>query len=163
MGGYIASSARVIAYLKSHAAGLLYHTSMSPIVCSQILRAFQVISGSDGTTVGQEKIARLRQNSNYFRDEMKRIGFHVLGDYDSPIVPVMIYLPSKIAAFSRECIERGLGIVVVGFPATPVILSRARFCISAGHTMEDLKKAVVILEEVATRLQLKYSNNALGS
>ena len=163
MGGYIASSARVIEYLKSHAAGLLYHTSMSPIVCAQILRAFQVISGVDGTTVGREKIARLRQNSNYFRDEMKRIGFHVLGDYDSPIVPVMIYLPSKIAAFSRECIERGLGIVVVGFPATPVILSRARFCISAGHTMEDLKKAVVILEDVATRLQLKYSNSALGS
>ena len=132
MGGYIASSTRMIKYLKSKASGLLYHNSMSPVVCTQILRAFNVIMGKDGSKVGQEKIARLRNNSNFFRDEMRRIGFHVAGDYDSPIIPVMIYFPCKIAAFSRECYKRGLAIVVVGFPATSVVMSRARFCISAG-------------------------------
>lgn len=33
-----------------------------------------------------------------------------------------------------------IGVVVVGFPATPLIESRARFCLSAGHSIEDLKK-----------------------
>ena len=28
--------------------------------------------------------------------------------------------------------------VVVGFPATPIIESRARFCLSAAHTREQL-------------------------
>ena len=132
MGGYIAASNEIIRYLKSNASGQLYHNSMSPIVCAQVIRAFNVIMGKDGTTTGQDKIARLRTNSNYFRDELRRIGFHVVGHYDSPIIPVMIYAPCKIAAFSRECLKRGLAIVVVGFPATSVIMSRARFCISAG-------------------------------
>lgn len=44
------------------------------------------------------------------------------------------------SCLSRECLKRGLGIVVVGFPATPIIESRARFCLSAAHTKEMLDK-----------------------
>lgn len=58
----------------------------------------------------------------------------VFGDWDSPVVPMMLYNPAKIAAFSRECYKRGLAVVVVGFPATSLIESRTRFCVSAGHT-----------------------------
>ena len=100
--------------------------------------------------------------SNFFRSEMHRIGLHVYGDDDSPIIPVMIYFPAKVAAFSRECLKRGLAIVVVGFPATDVILSRARFCISAGHTRIDLEKAVKILDEVSDLLMLKYDRSFCG-
>lgn len=35
-------------------------------------------------------------------------------------------------------LKRNIGTVVVGFPATPIIESRARFCISAAHTREML-------------------------
>lgn len=41
--------------------------------------------------------------------------------------------------FSREMLARGFAIVVVGFPATPLVESRARFCISAAHTKEQLE------------------------
>ncbi len=43
-------------------------------------------------------------------------------------------------AFSRECLDRGVAAVVVGFPATPIIESRARFCLSAAHTKEMLDR-----------------------
>lgn len=46
----------------------------------------------------------------------------------------MLYNPTKIAAFSRECYARGLAVVVVGFPATPIVLSRTRICVSAGQS-----------------------------
>lgn len=162
MGGYIASSAAVIDHLKSVSAGILYHNAMSPVVCTQILKAFQVIMGEDGTNVGAEKLQRLNENSNYFRGEVKRLGLHVYGDFDSPIIPVMIYFPAKIAAFSRECLRRGLAVVVVGFPATSVILSRVRFCISAGHTKEDLDASIKILDEIASMLFLKYEKSTVG-
>lgn len=42
--------------------------------------------------------------------------------------------PSLIRAFAREMLERKIGVVVVGFPATPITEARARFCLSAGHT-----------------------------
>lgn len=41
-------------------------------------------------------------------------------------------------AFGREMVKRNIGTVVVGFPATPIIESRARFCVSAAHTREML-------------------------
>ena len=101
-------------------------------------------------------------NSNYFRDEMKKIGLHVYGDRDSPIIPVMVYFPAKLSAFSRECLKRGVAVVVVGFPATSVIMSRARFCISAGHTKADLDYAVKVINEVSDLILLKYNNRFLG-
>lgn len=162
MGGYIAASKPIIEYIRSHSAGFLYHNAMSPVVCQQVITAFKVIMGEDGTNIGQTKLNSLRDNSNYFRSEMKRLGLHVYGDDDSPIIPVMIYFPCKIAAFSRECLARGLAVVVVGFPATSVILSRARFCISAGHTKQDIDFAVRVLDEVTTLLKLKYERGILG-
>ncbi|CAM9775906.1 unnamed protein product, partial [Ectocarpus fasciculatus] len=162
MGGYIAGSRALCERLRSTSAGQLYHQVMAPVVCQQVITALKVISGELCPGYGAEKLTRLRDNSNFFRSEMHRIGLHVYGDADSPIIPVMIYCPAKIAAFSRECLKRGLAIVVVGFPATGVILSRARFCISAGHTREDLEKAVEILDEVTDLLLLKYDRRFYG-
>jgi len=162
MGGYIAADRRTIDFLRATSEGILYHTGMSPIVTQQIISAFRVIMGEDGTDIGKKKIASLRDNSNYFRDKLTHMGLHVYGDYDSPIIPVMIYMPCKIAAFSRECLKRGLAVVVVGFPATPLVLSRARFCISAGHSREDLDKALAIVEEVVDLLCMRYNRKILG-
>jgi 7-keto-8-aminopelargonate synthetase-like enzyme len=35
-----------------------------------------------------------------------------------------------------------VAVVTVAFPATPLLLARARICISASHTREDLIKAL---------------------
>jgi serine palmitoyltransferase len=118
--------------------------------------------GRDGTTIGRQKLDALRDNSNYFRMRLTDMGLHVLGNYDSPIIPVMLYNPTKIAAFSRECLKRGLAVVVVGFPAVPILMSRARFCISAGHTRKQLDFALQEIEEVADVLKLRYHKSTFG-
>lgn len=41
-------------------------------------------------------------------------------------------------AFNREMLKRGVAVVTVGFPATPLVLGRVRFCLSAAHTKEML-------------------------
>lgn len=56
----------------------------------------------------------------------------------------MLYQPAKIAAMSRRCLERGVAVVVVGFPAVPLIASRTRLCISAAHTREDMDLALEV-------------------
>ena len=58
---------------------------------------------------------------------------------------------------SPQCLERHLAVVVVGFPATPLLLSRARVCISAAHAREDLAAALVVLREVVDLLGLRYA------
>lgn len=162
MGGYIASSKAVTNMLKEKCAASAYHNALSPVVCQQIISSFKVIMGLDGTNIGKQKISALRDNSNYFRMRLIDMGLHVMGHYDSPIMPIMLYNPTKIGAFSRECLKRGLAVVVVGFPAVPILMSRARFCISAGHTRQDLDRALVEIDEIADILKLRYARSAFG-
>ena len=76
-----------------------------------------VMTGVVGGDEGVRKIRQLCSNAAFFRRRLKEMGCHVLGDDDSPIVPMMLYSAPKICAFSRECLKRGLAVVVVGFPA----------------------------------------------
>ena len=66
------------------------------------------------------------------------MGFVVYGHDDSPVVPLMLFMPAKIAGFVTNCLRYNLATVGVGFPATKMTQERARFCISAGHTKEML-------------------------
>jgi serine palmitoyltransferase len=55
-----------------------------------------------------------------------------------------------------------LAVVVVGFPATPLLLGRVRFCISAGHTKEQLREAIKKLEEVCKVVHVRYKKAFTG-
>jgi serine palmitoyltransferase len=44
MGGYIAASKDVIAYLRRSCAGSSHHNSLSPVVCQQVITSFKVCS-----------------------------------------------------------------------------------------------------------------------
>ncbi|KAL6280833.1 hypothetical protein ACE6H2_017714 [Prunus campanulata] len=155
-GGYIAGSKEVIQYLKYTCPAHLYATSVSPPAAQQIISAIKVILGEDGTSRGAQKLARIRENSNFFRSELQKMGFEVLGDNDSPVMPIMLYNPAKIPAFSRECLKQNVAVVTVAFPATPLLLARARICISASHTKEDLLRALEVISRVGDLVGIKY-------
>jgi len=158
VGGYISGSSEVISSLRMSSIGMVYATAM-PIPCvQQILSAMNIISGEDGTNEGSYRIQRLRENSIYFRNRLKEEGFLVAGDYDSPVIPVMIYSPFKFCDFSRALMEKGIAIVVVGYPATPLLLGRARFCMSSAHTIEQLERAVCEISCVGKSLKVDYMN-----
>jgi hypothetical protein len=57
---------------------------------------------------GAKKLAQIRENSNFFREQLRKMGCEVLGDPDSPVMPIMLYNPAKIPAFSRECFKRNV-------------------------------------------------------
>jgi serine palmitoyltransferase len=128
---------------------------------------------------GAQKLAQIRENSNFFRSELEKMGLEVLGDYDSPVMPIMLYNPAKMPAFSRECLKQKVSpsipdmlldyqfllwittnvyqyymllyqvaVVIVTFPATPLLLARARICISASHSKEDLIKALKVNPDI---------------
>ncbi|TNN60932.1 Serine palmitoyltransferase 2 [Liparis tanakae] len=108
-----------------------------------------------------KRVQQLAGNTVYFRKRLREMGFIIYGNEDSPVVPMMLYMPAKIGAFGREMLKRNIGVVVVGFPATPIIESRARFCISAAHTRDVLDRALSVISEVGDLLQLKYSRHKI--
>ncbi|PWA49052.1 long chain base biosynthesis protein 2a [Artemisia annua] len=154
--GYIAGSKELTRYLKYTCPAHLYATSISPPAAQQIISSIKVILGEDGTSRGALKLAKAHENSNYFRSKLQKMEFDVLGDYDSPVMPIMIYNPAKIAAFSRECLKRNVAVVTVTFPATPLLLARARICISAAHTQEDMVNALEVIGKVGDMVGIKY-------
>jgi len=160
MGGYVASSKKFVDYLRSHSCGNFVACSMSGVVAEQIVTALRIIDGEDGTNLGRVKLQDIRDNSTYFRNELIKMGCQVLGDENSPVIPVMLYVPSKIELFHALCMERGLAVVTVGFPAVPLNGARTRFCISAAHTREQLEGAIEKIREVVDILRLRYNESA---
>ena len=75
-------------------------------------------------------------------------------------------------AFSHEMLKRKIAVVIVGYPATPLVQSRytflylshisVRFCVSASHTKDDLDRLLRACDEVGDILMLKFSSGIAG-
>jgi serine palmitoyltransferase len=157
-GGYISASKQVIQHLRRTSHSIFYCEPMAPLVCQQIITALNIIMGRGKDPLeGIRRITAIRENSIFFYKALKKMGFIVWGECGSPIIPLLLFHPNKIAGFSREALKRGLACVVVGYPATAIYASRVRFCISASHTREQLEEALAKISVVGDLLDLKQS------
>ncbi|KAA0196219.1 Serine palmitoyltransferase long chain base [Fasciolopsis buskii] len=139
-GGYLAGPRRLIDYLRSCSHSAVYGGSMPAPITQQVITSLRVIMGREVPGEGASRIKKLAENTRYFRARLHEMQLIVYGNRDSPVVPVIISMPAKLVAFSRKCLQLGLGTVIVGFPATSLLLSRVRFCISSAHTREILDR-----------------------
>ena len=56
----------------------------------------------------------------------------------------MLFNPGKMTSTSRLLFEQNIAMTIVGFPATALLSARARVCISASHTRQDLDWALQV-------------------
>ncbi|KAK3078782.1 hypothetical protein LTS18_006630 [Coniosporium uncinatum] len=161
-GGYVAADKAIIDKLRITNSATIFGESPAPPVLVQISAALRCIIGDLAPGQGQERLQRLAFNSRYLRLGLKRLGFIVTGHDDSPIIPLMLYNPAKMPAFSHEMLHRKISVVVVGYPATPLESARARFCVSAAHTKEDLDRLLIACDQIGDILQLKFSSGIAG-
>ncbi|KAF8839284.1 PLP-dependent transferase [Paxillus ammoniavirescens] len=112
---------------------------------------------SDGSEA-RMRIRRLAFNSRYLHAGLKKLGFITYGHPFSPIVPLLIYNPGKMATFARMMRARQtpIVVVVVAYPATPLVTSRVRFCVSASHTKDDIDTILKACDELGDALDLKH-------
>jgi serine palmitoyltransferase len=156
-GGYIAGTKHLIDFIRINSHANCYASGMSPPVTLQIIRSLEIIMGIDGTNEGARRIKQLADNTRYFRDKLVKMGFIVYGNNSSPVVPVILFMPSMVPAISRMMLKKNIAIVGVGFPATGLTGARIRFCLSAAHTREMLDKALEAIDECGEMAGLKIS------
>ncbi|KAF1999958.1 serine palmitoyltransferas-like protein 2 [Amniculicola lignicola CBS 123094] len=161
-GGYLAADKHIIDALRTRNAAMLFAEAPTPPVLAQIASSLRMITGELVPGHGEERLQRLAFNSRYLRLGLKRLGFIVYGHDDSPIIPLLLYNPAKMPAFSHEMKARKISVVVVGYPATPLVSSRARFCVSAAHNKDDLDRMLTACNEIGDLLQLKFSSGVAG-
>ncbi|XQJ30972.1 serine palmitoyltransferase, putative [Leishmania guyanensis] len=157
IGGYIAADKPLIHYLREHSTIALHCDPLAPPCAQQVLSVLHALLGKDGTDLGEKRLRQLKDNSTFFRRGLLDLGLVVLGDDSSPVVPVMCYNLGRLSALSRLCLERGVAIVVVGYPATPLLLGRVRFCVSACHTREDLQHTLDVMRELKNYVYMECS------
>ena len=157
-GGYLAGSAAFINHIRATGHSLFYGSGPSPVAMRQVQAALNIVLGRDGTGDGQRRIARLAWNTRYFRRKLRERGFTIWGHEDSPVIPLMLFFVALVGKFNREMLERfGMAVVTVAYPATPLTLGRARFCVSAAHTKAMIDQAVDAIDQLGDEMNLKYT------
>lgn len=159
-GGYIAGSKQLIDYLKSCSHSSCYAKTMAAPIARQIIGVIDSIideSVPRQEREGLKRIAILRENTHYFRTKLKAMGFVIAGHYDSPVVPLIVYSSTIVVEFIKAAMRRNVAIVGAGFPATPLLEARVRFCISSAHTREMLDEALNVIDEIGDELCVKFN------
>lgn len=150
-GGYIAGSKKLIEWLRVHSFANIYADAMPAPVAQQALSVFEAMQ----LEFGKKRIKNLHDNARWFRSQLIERKFKILGEDDSPVVPIIIPPFSFFTQASRRAFELGLGIVVVSFPAVDILEGRIRICINAIHTRDDLQRAIDILEDCVKDIPAK--------
>lgn len=147
VGGYIAGRKDVIELLRQKSRTYLFSNSVPPSVVISSIKALDLLKEQS------ELLIKVKENSEYFRNGAKTLGFEVL-DGIHPIVPVMLGDAAKTQEMSKKLLERGLYVVGLWFPVVPEGTARLRFQISAAHTKEQIDQALSILSEIGKEMSL---------
>jgi serine palmitoyltransferase len=112
---------------------------------------------ADGSE-GRIRLRRLTFNARYLHTGLYRLGFITYGHVDSPIIPMLTYNLGKMPILHRMMKQRRtpIAVVVVAYPATPLLESRVRFCVSASHTKDDIDEVLRACDEIGSVLDLKH-------
>ncbi|WP_026775798.1 glycine C-acetyltransferase [Polaribacter sp. Hel_I_88] len=147
MGGYTTGKKEIIEILRQRSRPYLFSNSLAPTIVGASLKVFDLIA--DDTTLRDQ----LEWNTNYFRAEMEKAGFDLVGA-DAAIVPVMLYDAKLSQTMANKLLEKGIYVIGFFFPVVPKGKARIRVQLSAAHTKEHLDKAISAFIEVGKELKV---------
>lgn len=145
VGGYVAGTKQLITWLKSQARPFLFSTSLTPGAAGACIKAIDLIEEHP------EYVDTLWDNANYFKSELKRIGYDI-GHSETPITPVIVGDEKLAQEFSKKLIENGVYAKPIVYPTVPLGTGRVRNMPNAGHTKEMLDDAIKVYEKVGKEL-----------
>ena len=145
IGGVIAGKRVVVDYLRQKARPFLFSNAVTAADSAASLAAVEVLSEST------ELVDRLWENANYFKGEMKNLGFDT-GQSVTPITPVMLGEAKVAQAFSRRLFEEDIFAMAIGFPTVPQGLARIRVMVSAMLSQDDLDYGLEKFAQVGKEL-----------
>ena len=135
LGGYVAGSRSLVDLLMHRARPLLFSTSHPPSVAASALAGVRLVQSHP------ELITRLWENTQLFKDGLKRAGFDT-GLSETPITPVIVGEEARAMALSDRLFEEGVFALGIAFPTVPRGRARVRTIVTAAHTAAHLEQAL---------------------
>jgi glycine C-acetyltransferase len=145
VGGVVAGRQVVVDWLQQRGRPFLFSSAMTAPDVAACIAAVGILEDST------ELVDRLWENTDYFKREMRNLGFDT-GASTTPITPIMLGEAPLAQAFSRRLFEEGVFGMAIGFPTVPRGAARIRVMISAAHSREDLDRGLTAFKRVGTEL-----------
>lgn len=146
-GGFTAASAALTDYLTQRSRPQLFSNALPPTVAGSSLAAVRYVEEHP------ERVVKLRENTEYFRNAITEAGFEPLPGA-TPIVPIIVGETSLAIAMSEKMLGEGVFVTGFGYPVVPQGHARIRCQLSAAHTRDDLDRAVDAFKKVGRELGL---------
>ncbi|MEQ6125125.1 glycine C-acetyltransferase [Pseudotenacibaculum sp. MALMAid0570] len=147
MGGYTTGKKEIIEILRQRSRPYLFSNSLAPAIVGASLKVFELLSNDTSLR------DKLEWNTNYFRTEMEKAGFDLVGA-DAAIVPVMLYDAKLSQVMANKLLEEGIYVIGFFFPVVPRGKARIRVQLSAAHNKEHLDKAIASFIKIGKELKV---------
>jgi glycine C-acetyltransferase len=144
-GGYTSARKEIVAWLRQRSRPYLFSNSLPPVIAATSLRVLDLIESGDDLR------ARLRDNTNWFRQRMTAAGFSIVPG-EHPIAPVMLGDAALAANFAERLLDRGVYVIGFSYPVVPMGKARIRTQMSAGHDRAQIDRAIEAFVAVGREL-----------
>ncbi|MGI6233570.1 MAG: serine palmitoyltransferase [Prevotella sp.] len=141
IGGFIASDADTINYLRHTCRTYIFSASDTPAATAAALESLHIIQNEP------ERIQHLWKVTNYALRRFREEGFEI-GDTESPIIPLYVRDVDKTFLVTKLAFDAGVFINPVIPPACAPQDTLVRFALMATHTEEQVERGVQALKKI---------------
>lgn len=139
IGGYITGKAALVDFVRSHAPGFIFTTSLPPAICEGVRASLNIIQNHP------EMRHHLHSVSSYLKQKLRAQGLPVM-ESTSHIVPLLVGDAKLCKHLSDELLKNyKIYVQPINYPTVAKGQERLRFTPSALHTkamVDDLVKAL---------------------
>ena len=151
IGGYIAGSAAMVDFIRSHAAGFIFTTSLPPAIAAGARASIRHVSAAAGLRERHQERART------LKARLRDARLPVMPS-PSHIVPVFVGDAVRCKQVTDALMERhAIYVQPINYPTVPKGTERLRLTPSPLHDDAAMDRLVAALKDVWGRLDLKFA------
>ncbi|MCP4482808.1 MAG: 8-amino-7-oxononanoate synthase [bacterium] len=133
-GAYFACSQEIKTYLINKCRSFIFTTALPPGVIAANITALEILTSE------KERTLKLKKNTEYFRNELKKQGLLPLGE--TQIIPIIIGSEAKALKVANKMRKLGFWVSPIRYPTVAKNQARLRFSLSFNHTKEMLAEVI---------------------